>query len=344
MVSKRVAAQRNHTIVALIALISSVLFFLLIFSGYFLLFRNNLWVAVPLGFTLAGLAVLITKWLGSEEKGIRRHWPVFVVLLIVSAVGVFNSLMLNFEGRYVFLDAIEESQKDYQGLGNEAARRLTEQGILQRQAKINSTLVALISEINNPLNCGQGPVARRLIGELRRELPGFEPLSAAGVDCSRNEEVIADYRAKVSQLLNAASWNNPGLTTVVEGARFAREELGKLYRESSGSLGNKLLVDIKPRLEVLDDRYRNNWQQLTENGGEPAELPSALPLRAVQTLGEPSQVHTLIIERFDRATTWLYILAAIFLDSFMVYVWGLVRQRSSKSPKVSSGGSTGGAW
>lgn len=345
MVHERDRARREFAVLGSIAIIISILFFVLISSGYFLLFRSNIAVALLSGLFFGIVAVLIAYWLGMQEHGIRRFLPVFVFLLAVSALGVFNSLMLNFEGRYIFTDAIEESQADFQNLESLIAAELEQEGLGVRLARIEGLRGALISEINNPLNCGQGPEARRLIAELRRELPGFEPLSSTGVDCSRNEEVIADYNTKIASLIERAAWNEPELIAASSAAASARTELGELYGVASNSFGDALLGDVKPRLQDLDDEYRRIYQDLAARGAIAEETPRTLPLQAVQTLGEPSQFLNLIVARIWNLSTWFYFFLAIGLDWFMTYIWGTVRaSRSRRGGSMSRKIKPGSAW
>lgn len=345
MVSERDRARREFAVLGGIAIIVSILFFVLISSGYFLLFRSNIAVALLSALFFGVVAVLIAYWLGMQENGIRRFFPVFVFLLAISALGVFNSLMLNFEGRYIFTDAIEESQADFQKLETLIAAELEEQGLGVRLAKIEGLRGALISEINNPLNCGQGPEARRLIAELQRELPGFEPLSSAGVDCTRNEEVVADYNTKIASLIERAAWNEPELIAASAAAKAARSELGELYGIASNSFGEALLGDVKPRLQDLDDEYRRIYQALSARDAVAEDTVSSLPLQAVRTLGEPSQFLNLIIARIWNVSTWFYFFLAIGLDWFMTYLWGTVRSsRSRRGGSITRKPRPGSAW
>lgn len=345
MVNDRDRTRREFVVLGSIAIIISFLFFVLISSGYFLLFRSNIIVALLSGLFFGTVAVLIAYWLGMQENGIRRFFPVFVFLLAVSALGVFNSLMLNFEGRYIFTDAIEQSQSDFQNLETLIDAELEQEGLAVRLARIEGLRGALISEINNPLNCGQGPEAQRLIAELQRELPGFEPLSSTGIDCSRNEEVIDDYNTKIASLINRAAWNEPELVAASSAAEAARTELGELYGTASNSFGEALLGDVKPRLQALDDEYRRIYQDLAARDAVTEDTASSLPLRAVQTLGEPSQFLNLIIARIGQISTWFYFALAIGLDWFMTYLWGTVRgSRSRRGGGINRKKKPGSAW
>lgn len=343
--NERDRQRRDFVVLGSIAIIISILFFILISSGYFLLFRSNIAVALLSGLFLGTVAVLIAYWLGMQENGIRSFFPVFLFLLAISALGVFNSFMLNFEGRYIFTDAIEESQADFQNLESLIDAEIEQEGLGVRLARIEGLRGALISEINNPLNCGQGPEARRLIAELQRELPGFKPLSSTGIDCSRNEEIIADYSTKIASLIQRAAWNEPELVAASSAAKAARTELGELYGTASNSFGEALLSDVKPRLQDLDDEYRRTYQELATRNAVNEDTATSLPLRAVQTLGEPSQFFNLIISRIWQVSTWFYFALAIGLDWFMTYLWGTVRKnRSRRRGSIDRKAKPGSAW
>lgn len=271
--------------------------------------------------------------------------PLFILLLLISAVGVFNSLMLNLEGRRIFSEAIENSIDRFTTLESAAGKALVQRGVTERMARVQELESALIREINNPLNCGQGPEARRIIQELKKELPGFMPLSSTGVDCSKNAEVIKDYQTRIGELLNGASWNNPDLNAVRESTAAAKARLQKLSTSAGTMMAPGLLSQISPDLQNINVAYRGDRERLSRQAIDVSALPEQLHLREVNSLGEWSQLLNLIVDRLDTITTYLYIALAFLFDWMMVYLFGLVRtSRPGRSYAVPATGTLRKAW
>lgn len=194
-----------------IAFLYSILFFSLIASGYYLLFQDNVFLAITASVLFSLMAWWSARQIGLSKGGIRAHIPLFILLLLISAVGVFNSLMLNLEGRRIFVETIEDSQSRFDQVSKRAATELAKGGTsspLARMQRVESLKAALFSEIRNPLNCGQGPEARKILASLGEELADFRPLSNPRVDCSQNVKVIEDYERKIGELVERAPWSN----------------------------------------------------------------------------------------------------------------------------------------
>lgn len=144
------------------------------------MFQQNLLLALGAALLFPLLAWWLAKFIGSSRTGIRGNLPLFILLLLVSAVGVFNSLMLNLEGRRIFIEAIERAHDQFDRLGGRAVGELQRGGSSSPAAhiaRVQNLKEALFSEIRNPLNCGQGPQARAILENLREELPQFRALS-----------------------------------------------------------------------------------------------------------------------------------------------------------------------
>ena len=321
--------------VQLVTALWSIIFIFSIFSGYFLLFKNNIFLAVVIGAILAFSAWNMARFIGGQEKGLAKHKPLFVMLLLISAVGIMNFLMLNFEGRQIFSEAISASEDRYTELASRAESKLTAEGISGRIKTVQSLTESLVSEINNPLNCGQGPEARSIMQRLGQELPGFVPLSNPSRDCSRNAEVIADYKKKISGLVDRAPWNNGDLSAVVRRANESKSQLQKLEAVASTSFAYNLMLNVSPQLQEIGVRYRGDFERLARHAST-KDISPRLNLKSVESLGEWSQLINLIVDRWNRPTTWLYIILAIFFDYFMIYLFDLVRQnRLRRTPSVS---------
>ena len=309
-----------------IAGLYSILFFFLISSGYYLLFQQNLLLALGAALLFSLLAWWLAKFIGSSRSGIRGHLPLFILLLLISAVGVFNSLMLNLEGRRIFVEAIDRAHDQFERLSNRAAIELSRGGSgspLAHLQRVDDLKAALFSEIRNPLNCGQGPEARKIVGNLREELPEFRALSNGRPDCTQNTRVVEDYERRINELAAGAPWNNQVVAGVAAAASQAKRELDQLLQIASDSYGPRLLSEVAPQLEAKGGQYRDLVERLPA-GDARAGLPPRLDLRGVESLGEWSQLINLLLDRVDKPTTYFYLLLAGFADWMMVHLFGLV--------------------
>jgi hypothetical protein len=341
----RADKQRKHRSAQIVAALYSIFFVSIIASGYYLLFQKEFGViAVPIAILLAGFAWSLARFIGGEPDGIKGHKAFFAMLLIISAVGVFNSLMLNLEGRRIFAETIDGSIDRFTGAESAAAKTLTQRGVIRHLDHVRELKSALNSEIRNPLNCGQGPEARRIIAELQAELPGFKPLSAIGVDCSKNDEVVADYDSRINELIEGAPWNDPVLALVYKDAGSAKQELQKLATASQTMLAPGLLAKVAPQLQSMDVIYRANREKLARQGVEVSSLAPQLSLNEVNSLGEWSQLFNLIIDRIFKISTWLYLGLAIFFDWMMVKFFMVARQSRPNRGSAASNNFLQKAW
>ena len=341
----RLERQRAHRTAQMIAGLYSVIFCGTIWFGYYLLFQKNIFAAVVLATVFAATAWSLARYIGGEPNGIRRFAPLFAMLLVISAVGVFNSLMLNLEGRRIFAETIEDSIDHFTLLESAAAGEIARRGIAAHIEQVNNLESALTREINNPLNCGQGPVAARIIEQLKQELPGFQPLSSTGVNCSKNDKVVADYQSRIAELVDNAPWNNPDLVAVREDAGSEKTQLEKLESSTQGMFAPGLLRVAAPQLEGADVRYREDREKLARQGSDVSPISPKLNLDQINSLGERSQLLNLIIDRLNKVSTYVYLALAVFFDWMMVYLFGLVRlNRGRRSQAPQTSGSLQGAW
>ena len=226
------------------------------------------------------------------------------------------------------------------GLESAANRQLTADGVVERKNKVNSLRDALISEIKNPLNCGQGPEARRLIAELKRALPEFEPLSGAR-NCEQNEAVINDYNERIDALISRAPWNNPELNVVVNQAGAARSELGKLRKEVSRSYSANDIAQISSIFEGFQTDYQDLLQRLGKEA-DIEDLPDGLDIVAAQSLGNVYRLPALVLNRLDEASTYVYLLVALGFDLLLVYLFQIANLSRARRPAIAS--PISGAW
>lgn len=320
----------------ILALLFSCMFFAAIAYGWFNLFlKFGTFIALVLGALGA-----ITAWYLARELGEdRSNRVLYVPLIAISALGVYNSMMLYFEGQRLLTDTVTQAQANFTSLQNAAQSALSASGATTHLAHVQSLSDSLFSEIRNPLNCGQGSHAHELIGELQKELPGFTELSATGNSCKHDEEVIGDYKDRIAALVERAKWNDPALQAIDSQAGKAREALEVARGELVGDYSPTRLPHIITGLEAQDSTYRDLRYQLSRRA-DVKELPPGLPLTGAQSLGNISQVPALIWSRRGEWSTYVYLGAAVGFDLFMVYLFGMVagsRVRRDYGPRTVAG-------
>lgn len=231
-------------------------------------------------------------------------------------------MMVYLEGGQVLADSTSGAMQNFAVIERAANTQLEANGTIERINRVNSIRDALFSEIENPLNCGQGPEAMRLIGELQRELPNFTPLSSPSRDCSRNQAVIEDYRTRTDALVARAPWNDAELNSIASDANQGRATLADLQREIGRSYSPGNIQQISGILEGLQTDYQELLFRLEEKT-DASDLPQNLDIAGAQSLGNIYELPALFFSRLDEVSTYAYLLIALGFDLFLVYLFHL---------------------
>jgi hypothetical protein len=343
VISTKADKRERHLGFQIVAGLYSLIFFGSVASGYFYLFKNNPVIAGVVAAIFALLAWFLAKMIGNSEGGIKTQKPLFGLLLVISAYGIFNALLLNLEGEKIFVETITDAQDNFRNVQAAAERETAKVGIDKKIKGVRNLEAALYSEINHPIRCGQGPAARQILASLQQQLPDFIPLSNTRVDCSQNEKVIADYKQRIGDLIVRAPWNNADLSRVITESRSARDELETLKITAASGLAPNLIKTVTPKLEALDTRYRSALETLSRQV-DTTNLKPRLELSSVESLGDWSQLINIIIDRISKPTTWIYLLLAGFADWMMVHLFTLVRQHKTRTESGVAGTPTGRGW
>ena len=245
------------------------------------------------------------------------------------------------EGAQVLSDTASEAQVQFGKLEAAANAELKAKGVSAKANRVASLRDALFSEIDNPVNCGQGPEAQRLMDELKRELPEFKPLSSPTKNCTQNEKIISDYKGRIDNLVARAPWNNADLSNVSTKASKAREELADLRSEISKSYSPNSIRQIASVFEG----HQTNYQDLIFQLGKQTDtdkLEPDLSIVAAQSLGNVYKLPALFLSRLDEASTYVYLLMALCFDLFLVYLYGLAKKNRVRKRAIA--GPLAGAW
>jgi hypothetical protein len=342
MNSQRSSQENKHRSNQMLLALFSFMFVIIIAYGYFHLLRDFGWfVAAFFGGIIAIFAWYLARVAGTHGDGTAVNWILVVPLFLISAAGVYNSMMVFLEGGQVLSDTASKSQQRFGLLENAAQKELAATGVSQQMNKVYTLRDALFSEIDNPLNCGQGPEARRLIAELRRELPGFEPLSSPSRDCSQNQAVVQDYSKRIDDLVNRAPWNDAVINGVARESARARQELADLRGEISKSYSP---ADIH-QVAGIFEKFQTQYQDLRYRLGQKTnveDIPEDLPIVAAQSLGNVYKLPALILSRIGEASTYVYFIIALGFDLLLVYFFQLAAKSRVRRLGVAS--PLAGAW
>lgn len=310
-----------------VTLAFSVFFTFVIANGYYTLFLvKGAVFALAIGGLLAFIAWSLGKFIGNSVGGISRHLPLFILLLGLSAVGVFNSLMINLEGKRIFQEAIEDASAKFKQLPIDAKKALRNGVIEAKMARVDSLKKALEQEILNPKNCGEGPEAKRIMVDIAKELPGFQVLSGANENCEGNEKLIEMYNVKIDGLLQDSDEftkeNYKELlktkADIIATEASAQAKLDKLQSEINN--GASLVGVARPQLEELASTYQKHALDLA-NFAPGLDVPKSLDMQSIRNLGEWSQVINLILSRLDKPSTYVYLAIAVFADFMIIYLF-----------------------
>ena len=345
MSSKKSEQKNRLQVIQITTALYSAVFIIFISYGYVILLQKQMPVfSYLIGIVFAFIAWNIAKFIGDEEGGIKKYAPLFALLLTISAMGVFNTMLATFESHTILKETVEESNSRFGRLNAAAVNEQEKRNIKVRQGKVLVLQEQLNSELRNPMKCGQGPAAFLAIRGLTQQLPGFVPLAnGRGNGCSQTEALVAAYDLKIKSLMRNAAWNEKGLQEIVADSEDAKVKLDSALDQTKA--GPSAFVPVSRVLEAASPVYENSVQKLGRYA-DTAALPKKLDLTQVESIGEWSQIINLIIGRIGKASTYFYLLIAVFADWMMVYLWGLVRERKSAIPTYGATGSANikSAW
>jgi hypothetical protein len=298
---------------------------------------------------MALLAWVLAKIIGGSERGIRGNKALFTALLILSAVGVFNTLMIRLEGKAIFGETIDVATRQYSLLPEIARASTDNKEVAALRKRIDALRTQLAQEIMNPRNCGEGPEATKLLAQIRQELPGFVKYSGTSRDCDNNEQLIGMYDKQIDKLLygtdvfiNANVESLESLRRRID-AEVPRElaKLDQLRKEVNS--GASLIGYVRPKLEESSSAYQALTLALTSavpslRTGK--SLPLELDVGNVRNLGEWGHLVPLLMSRLDRPQTWVYLLLSIFLDWLLVHLFARIAGLRRAMPRKLVAGGT----
>ena len=309
---------------------------------------------------LTALAILLARWLGTKEAA-RSHakaagepvkarpWPLYAVLLAISAMGTINSAFYKFQGGSVLQTDIDAVSLRLDQLRSASQNVLGEPNFATRQRQLDELLLNLKQEMVNPsgTNCGIGVNARNIARQITEVLPRFR--LPTGMDADRSCDVArqtARYQALETQardlLLTGVDTVlldiQPPLSTAKKQLADAARALSvpsqdvlerTRYFAAQQAIANgaQTYVDVRSRVanRVDEDKQALLPRDIRLDVGRSLELGSIFQL--LPTLGS----------RIGYGSSWAYIVFAIGLDLLLVWLfrmWAEGRRTGSAGQSI----------
>jgi hypothetical protein len=318
---------------ALLALIGiSILFAFVIGRGWKTLFSGYGAVASwSAAIVLVAIALSLCWAIASE----RVHHPnavstvaaYFFFLINISALGTINTLFLQFQGSAVVRAEVDKAIITITKLKTEGLSFIDTKEYDEYDRQLGKLMIDLRQEIESPVNCGQGPKALEIINEIKRLVPGFQPLNL-GNNCqnfdnkARVDQVITTYKAKIDEgkkvsPVYVAKKNEILAKTTIEAG--AQDMLNKVYSIPREITSDAELFSARNDLETVAQTYLLHRQELAARArGQDKLIPSVIDTSSITALGNIGQVIPFIISRLNEIATYIYVLIALLLDVAMI--------------------------
>jgi hypothetical protein len=346
MVSKAPHRNDKPALLALIGL--TVVFFAIVTFGWHRMFLSatSVFFSYLGGGSLALIAISLAYATAAERVQSPHITNVaagyFCVLILLSALGSINTMLVNFEGLTIVRQEIDSAREAFTQLKTRSPALLPVDEFDRFENSVKEKWSSLKAEIENPQRCGQGPEAQRRIIELQGVLPAFRPLSAGG--CTNIPAVIATYEQQLKKLILASP------EYLAASQRLSLRE--KIIANSDKVL--KSLEDVRKSLQGVADigsakdalydaaeEYASLKQTLDSSAGRAAQtLPSRIDTASVEALGNIGQVVHFLISRWDRPTTYVYFFIAILIDYVLVLAFQRVLSSRNDPRAVGVGART----
>lgn len=329
--------------------IAGTLLAVIVFYGWMRLLPD--WSAAPLAFALTLLGALLAYQIGVDwhRAAVRasaegRRWPgwtwlrFYLVLLLISALGVINTAFYYNEGPIVLKETLDGADRATVAFTSAAQDELHDRAHDEKIARVRSLLTSLATEIGyhggSARLCGVGPYARATIAEIHKLLPAFVKHSGvrAGKACGSAQAITDSYKADAERLLaedpSYTGARGPEREAFVnrlqsEAANFGGQFEAARKTLDAANLASKpdAYVAAMGTLESAATWYAGKRVQFDRIAGHPhPAIPASLDLSAARDLGSLMTIVRSLFRRSGIGTTYLYILLAIFADFFVLYL------------------------
>ncbi len=328
--------------IQIILILFSIIFVFVLYQGWYTLFSNyGAWIATIGALLLAALAWSLGKFIGSSEGGITSNGLLFVLLLLLSAAGVFNWMMITLEGPTIFSESVKSAQDSFTQLSTSAKKNVGDATLAAKEADVKVKQILFINEVRNRLNCGYGPVAKKRQDELEAVLPGLKlpsaPQGRAAQQCIARAEI---YDQAINNTWNATPDGkrlneiSNQLTSITARVDEAAAQLQALRNNANNSGGRYILGSGRNELQRLNEVYRSQLAILHTYAPD-VGLPTDLNLTTLSRLGEWSQIVSIMVSRLDTISTHVYLALSVLLDYLLVHLFSRYRAIKLRQPNHS---------
>lgn len=236
-------------------------------------------------------------------------------------------MFLMFQSTNVFREELEQSNQAIVSIRDIGAPAISTAEYDRFRADVADRWRNLRAEIENPLLCGQGPVAAQRISELRAVLPNFRSLAGSG-KCNQTPVLIAAYEKQVADL-EKESLQFQMAKKKIELREKIRIESALLLDDTNEirkGLGGLFSINtIKTRMFDVAERYGLLRQELASAGVTGIDkVPAKIDMRSVSALGDIGQLVPFIISRLSDISTYLYMVIAVVLDLAVISAFSRV--------------------
>lgn len=316
----------------------------LVWYGWQLVASASTWFPAHLAWLpaaiMAAVAVILLPLIILEKEGQKMNGRIaglVLCLVLISGVGLLNTLFFKNEGGLIVTEAAEQATVALGQLHLAAAKALATPQYDATVLAVHGLMNSFQREMLNEANCGEGPAARAVLGRIVELLPTMVVLSGSVNDCASAARRVGEYRLMADGALAALKKSSPEqvekkhlvYAAVAHDVTAALSKLDLALQESRQGayhVGVTALVDVAAM-------YQKAFGKAQAAGGTP-DVPPALDIGRIQRLGALSELPIVVWTRRGDITTWMYMIAAIAFDTLLIvtgsYLLGLYRQRQQK--------------
>jgi hypothetical protein len=251
--------------------------------------------------------------------------PLFIPLVLLSAAGIFNAMMINTQGPTIFREAVDEANTSFETIESSAEKLLRSEPVEVLEGKVNNLKTAFFQELSNPINCGQGSAANKIFTELKAFLPDLTLLSG-NKQCGNVDKLMPFYD---KQIIDGLSKHPTILEnkSKLDALAKIKELSTKRKTDANEAITNinsneNLIVNVKPILESISRDFKTASDLLKNNinKDQAKNIKSDLQLDAVRSLGDVTKFPRLILSRLNDFLMYFILIFAIGIDWLLIYL------------------------
>lgn len=317
-------------------------------TSYQMSFGQAVLAATAIALTVGVLARFAGAYKYAASIGRMARWParvVFVVMLVLSAIGLLSSIMLLKEGPAIVRAEAERAARQVTSFKARLPEVLKSEEFERLRGEVNSLKAQLDQEIRNYAGglCGVGPRAKSTLAEIGRLIPAVRVISGTDGKVLCQERTRVENIARIYQDLvdNALANSEMAQKTNMAG----RVAFGQTALRELDTLGRDL-VQVQNTLAPMSSfvlnldayhasmaslrRSRQSYDDLVAQlgvllGFQPVGLRGRIELGNAERLTDVAQLPDVIVDRLkqDHATmirTGLFVAGAFAADWLMVFL------------------------